>query len=86
MRCAAWRTSCPGWRGARNAATSGKGSRAESYACITCVAGCGEVAIKAELLEESVTCAVLDALEFPRVQEALRDGAKTTMRRTELLA
>jgi hypothetical protein len=50
------------------------------------VAGCGEVAIKAELLEASVTCAVLDALEFPRVQEALRDGAKTTMRRTELLA
>ena len=30
------------------------------------------MAIKAELLEEYVTGAVLDALESPRVQEALR--------------
>jgi len=36
--------------------------------------GCGGTAIKAELLEEYVTGAVLDALESPRVQQALRDG------------
>jgi site-specific DNA recombinase len=50
-------------------------NRADSYACVRGVGGrCGGVAIKAELLEESVTGAVLDALESPRVQEALRTG------------
>jgi hypothetical protein len=37
-------------------------------------AGCGGTAIKAGLLEEYVTGAVLDALESPRVQQALRQG------------
>ena len=36
--------------------------------------GCGGTAIKAGLLEEYVTGTVLDALESPHVQEALRDG------------
>jgi len=44
------------------------------------------VAIKAELPEEYVTGAVLDALESPRVQEALRTGGQDAPRRTELLA
>ena len=45
-------------------------------------------AIKAELLDEYVTGAVLDALESPRVQEALRDGDldASAPRRAELLA
>ena len=43
-------------------------------------AGCGGTAIKAELLEEYVTGAVLDALESPRVQEALRAGETSTRR------
>ena len=59
--------------------------RAESYACVG-AAGCGGVAIKAELLEEYVTGAVLDALESPRVQEALRKGEdQDAPRRAELL-
>ncbi len=49
--------------------------------------GCGGTAIKAELLEEYVTGAVLDALESPRVQEALREGGDSDApRRAELLA
>jgi hypothetical protein len=44
------------------------------------------VAIKAELLEEYVTGAVLDALESPRVQEALRDADQHNPRRAQLLA
>ena len=49
--------------------------------------GCGGAAIKAELLEEYVTGAVLDALESPRVQEALRDSEdQHAPRRAELLA
>jgi site-specific DNA recombinase len=47
--------------------------RADSYACVKSLTGCGGIAIKADLLEEYVTGAVLDALESPRVQEALRD-------------
>ena len=62
-------------------------NRADSYACIRGPGGrCGGVAIKAELLEEYVTGAVLDALESPRVQEALRTGDQDAPRRAELLA
>jgi hypothetical protein len=61
--------------------------RADSYACVRGLGGrCGGVAIKAELLEEYVTGAVLDALESPRVQEALRTGDQDAPRRAELLA
>ena len=64
-----------------------KGKRADSYACIEGPgAGCGGAAIKAELLEEYVTGAVLDALESPRVQEALRDADQHNPRRAQLLA
>ena len=49
-------------------------------------AGCGGTAIKADLLEEYVTGAVLDALESPRVQQALRAGEdQHAPRRAELL-
>ena len=49
-------------------------------------AGCGGTAIKAGLLEEYVTGAVLDALESPRVQEALREGEdQHAPRRADLL-
>jgi len=47
---------------------------------------CGGVAIKADLLKEYVTGAVLHALESPRVQEALRTGDQDAPRRVELLA
>ena len=61
--------------------------RADSYGCVKGPAGCGGTAIKAELLEEYVTGAVLDALESPRVQEALREGEDDyAPRRAELLA
>jgi site-specific DNA recombinase len=61
--------------------------RADSYACVKSLTGCGGTAIKAELLEEYVTGAVLDALESPRVQEALREGEDSNApRRAELLA
>ena len=62
--------------------------RADQYACVSGPNGCGRSAIKAELLEEYVTGAVLDALESPRVQEALREGELDShaQRRTELLA
>jgi site-specific DNA recombinase len=62
-------------------------ARSDSYACVRGVGGrCGGVAIKAELLEEYVTGAVLDALESPRVQEALRTGDSDAAQREELLA
>jgi len=61
--------------------------RADQYACVKGPNGCGGAAIKAELLEEYVTGAVLDALESPRVQEALRDSEdQHAPRRAELLA
>lgn len=62
--------------------------RADQYACVAGPHGCGRCAIKAELLEEYVTGAVLDALESPRVQEALREGDldSSAPRRAELLA
>ena len=61
--------------------------RADSYACVKSLTGCGGTAIKAELLEEYVTGAVLDALESPRVQEALQEGEDSgAPRRAELLA
>ena len=65
----------------------GQINRADSYGCVSGPAGCGGTAIKAELLEEYVTGAVLDALESPRVQEALREGEDHhAPRRTDLLA
>ena len=49
-------------------------------------AGCGGIAIKAGLLEEYVTGAVLDALESPRVQQGLRAGEdQHAPRRADLL-
>ena len=49
--------------------------------------GCGGVAVRADMLEEYVTGAVLDALESPRVQQAVRSGQDTAApRRAELLA
>ena len=60
--------------------------RADSYGCVKGPAGCGGTAIKAGLLEEYVTGAVLDALESPRVQEELREGEdQHGPRRAELL-
>ena len=48
--------------------------------------GCGGVSVTAELLEEHVTGAVLDALESPRVQQAVRAGQDTSApRRADLL-
>jgi len=62
--------------------------RSDAYACVAGPYGCGRTAIKAGLLEEYVTGAVLDALESPRVQEALRDGEldEHAPRRAVLLA
>src|SRR6266496_2049980 len=62
-------------------------ARADSYGCVKGPAGCGGTAIKAGLLEEYVTGAVLDALESPRVQQALRQGEdQDAPRRADLLA
>ena len=62
-------------------------NRADSYACVRGAGGrWGGVAITAELLEEYVTGAVLDALESPRVQEAPRTGDQDGPRRAQLLA
>jgi site-specific DNA recombinase len=62
--------------------------RNDSYACVNGVGrGCGRVVITAQPLEEFITGAVLDALESPRVQQALYDGAdQHAPRRAELLA
>jgi Recombinase zinc beta ribbon domain len=61
--------------------------RADSYGCVKGPAGCGGTAIKAGLLEEYLTGAVLDALESPRVQNALRHGEdQDAPRRADLLA
>ena len=47
---------------------------------------CGGVSLNAELLDEYVTGAVLDALESPRVQEAVQSGQDSgAPRRAELL-
>ena len=77
--CAPRRTCCRASRRARSAGggciTGGtRHDRADSYGCVKGPAGCGGTAIKAGLLEEYVTGAVLDALESPRVQQALRAG------------
>ncbi len=62
-------------------------NRADSYGCVKGPAGCGGTAIKAGLLEEYVTGAVLGPLESPRVQGALREGEdQYAPRRAELLA
>jgi site-specific DNA recombinase len=62
--------------------------RSDSYGCVKGPGiGCGGVAINAEFLEEYVTGTVLDALESPRVQQALREsGDQDAPRRAELLA
>jgi len=63
------------------------GSGKNAYRCVTGPGkGCGGVSVNAVLLDEYVTGAVLDALESPRVQEAVRAGADTgAPRRAELL-
>jgi DNA invertase Pin-like site-specific DNA recombinase len=60
---------------------------ATRYRCASGIAkGCGGVAVRMDMLEEYVTGAVLDALESPRVQEAVASGADTDApRRAELL-
>jgi site-specific DNA recombinase len=60
-----------------------------AYACVITPGGggCGGVRIVAEILEEYVTGAVLDALESPRVQKAVRAGDDSDApRRAALLA
>jgi hypothetical protein len=63
------------------------GNGKNAYRCVTGPGkGCGGVSVNAVLLDEYVTGAVLDALESPRVQEAVRAGADTgAPRRAELL-
>ncbi len=66
-------------------ASTGKSA---TYRCVTGPAGkgCGGVSVLAEILDEYVTGAVLDALESPRIQEAVRAGEDTSApRRAELL-
>ncbi len=49
--------------------------------------GCGGVSVRVDMIEEYVTGAVLDALESPRVQEAVQSGQDANApRRAELLA
>jgi DNA invertase Pin-like site-specific DNA recombinase len=49
--------------------------------------GCGGVSVRSDMIEEYVTGAVLDALESPRVQQAVASGQDTDApRRAELLA
>jgi site-specific DNA recombinase len=60
--------------------------RADSSAYVKGPTGWGRTAIKAELLEEYVTAAVLDALESPRVQERCGGEDSGAPRCTELLA
>jgi site-specific DNA recombinase len=67
-----------------------KASKAKTatYRCVTGPAGkgCGGISVDAEILDEYVTGAVLDALESPRVQQAVRAGQDTgAPRRAELL-
>jgi site-specific DNA recombinase len=60
-----------------------------SYRCVKGPGGggCGGISIRADLLDEYVTGAVLDALESPRVQEAARvEEDDDAPRRAELLA
>jgi site-specific DNA recombinase len=59
-----------------------------AYACAVTPGGggCGGIRIVAEMLEEYVTGAVLDALESPRVQEAARAEDSDAPRRAALLA
>ena len=48
--------------------------------------GCGGISVNAEILDEYVTGAVLDTLESPRVQQAVRAGDDASApRRAELL-
>jgi site-specific DNA recombinase len=66
----------------------GSSNRAPSYRCVSQPGngGCGGISVNMELLEEYVTGAVLDALESPRVQEAVRAGEDSDApRRAELL-
>jgi DNA invertase Pin-like site-specific DNA recombinase len=72
----------------RNNKNSVKRKGADAYGCVGGGPyGCGHTVINAELLEEYVTGAVLDALESPRVQEAIRAGGDHhAPRRAELLA
>jgi hypothetical protein len=66
----------------------GEHGKSATYRCVTGPAGkgCGGISVGAEILEEYVTGAVLDALESPRVQEAVHAGEDTSApRRTELL-
>jgi DNA invertase Pin-like site-specific DNA recombinase len=62
--------------------------KSATYRCVTGagIKGCGGVSVNAELLEEYVTGAVLDALESPRVQQAVQAGGDASApRRAELL-
>ena len=66
-------------------ASTGKSA---TYRCVTGPAGkgCGGISVGAEILDEYVTGAVLDALESPRVQQAVHAGEDTSApRRAELL-
>jgi site-specific DNA recombinase len=66
----------------------GNASRTPVYRCTTGPAGkgCGGISVNAELLEEYVTGAVLDALKSPRVQDVVQAGQDThAPRRAELL-
>ena len=66
----------------------GENKKEATYRCVTGPAGkgCGGISVNAELLEEYVTGAVLDALESPRVQQAVRESGDTgAPRRAELL-
>jgi hypothetical protein len=66
-------------------ASTGKSA---TYRCVTepGAKGCGGISVNAELLDEYVTGAVLDALESPRVQQAVHAGQDTSApRRAELL-
>jgi site-specific DNA recombinase len=64
------------------------GKRAVTYRCVVGPAGkgCGGISVSGEFLDEYVTGAVLDALESPRIQDAVRAGQDTgAPRRAELL-
>jgi hypothetical protein len=65
-----------------------RGGKSATYRCVTGPAGkgCGGISVNAEILDEYVTGAVLDALESPRVQQAVQAGEDTSApRRAELL-